>query len=76
MEQQIIQNEKLNEQYVQYQHESGLTILLYPMKGYSSSYALFGTKLGSIDTAFKTDGDSEYTTVPEGVAQFFGAQAF
>lgn len=76
MEQQIIRNEKLNEQYVQYRHESGLTILLYPMKGYSSSYALFGTKLGSIDTAFKTDSDSEYTTVPEGVAHFLEHKLF
>lgn len=76
MKQKIIRNEKLGEEYYQYQHESGLQILLYPMKGYSSSYALFGTQLGSIDTTFKTDRDEEYTTVPEGVAHFLEHKLF
>ena len=31
---------------------SGLKILLYPMKGFSSNYAIFGTKYGSIDNAY------------------------
>ncbi len=72
----IIRNEKLKEQYYSFEHESGLKILLYPMKGYSSSYALFGTKLGSIDTVFKTGEDTEYTTVPEGVAHFLEHKLF
>lgn len=76
MKQKIIRNEKLKEQYYSYDHESGLKIFLYPMKGYSSSYALFGTKLGSIDTAFKTDEDSEWTQVPEGIAHFLEHKLF
>lgn len=76
MKQEIIKNDKLGEQYYSYKHESGLTILLYPMKGYSSTYALFGTKLGSIDTTFKISGDSEYTVVPEGIAHFLEHKLF
>lgn len=72
----IIQNEKLKESYYSFEHESGLKILLYPMKGYSSSYALFGTKLGSIDTVFKTSEDTDYTVVPEGVAHFLEHKLF
>ena len=44
MKQEIVKNTQLGEQYYKIEHDSGLTILLYPMKGYSSSYALFGTK--------------------------------
>lgn len=76
VKQETIRNEKLKEQYYSFEHESGLKILLYPMKGYSSSYALFGTKLGSIDTVFKTGEDTEYTTVPEGVAHFLEHKLF
>ncbi len=76
MDGKIIRNEKLNEQYYEYKHESGLEILLYPMKGYSSSYALFGTKYGSIDTAFKTDKEDDFVTVPEGIAHFLEHKLF
>lgn len=73
---QIVKNEKLNEQYYSFDHETGLKILLYPMKGYSSSYALFGAKIGSVDTIFKTDEDEEYLQVPEGVAHFLEHKLF
>ncbi len=76
MQKQIIKNEKLREQYYSVKHDSGLTILLYPMEGYTSSYALFGTKLGSIDTTFKTDKDSDFTVVPEGIAHFLEHKLF
>ncbi len=76
MKQQVIKNERLKEQYYSFEHETGLKILLYPMKGYRSCYALFGTNLGSIDTTFKTDGDQDYTVVPEGVAHFLEHKLF
>ncbi len=76
MKQTIIKNEKLQEQYYLYQHETGLTIALYPMQGYSSTFALFGTKLGSIDNAFKTCETDEYTVVPEGIAHFLEHKLF
>lgn len=76
MDKKIIKSTVLGEQYYSFTHESGLTILLYPMAGFSSSYALFGTKYGSIDTTFKTQNDSEFTTVPEGIAHFLEHKLF
>lgn len=73
---QTIKSDVLKEEYYSFTHESGLTILLYPMAGYSSSYALFGTKYGSIDTTFKTQFDEDYVTVPEGIAHFLEHKLF
>lgn len=76
MEKQIIRNEALNEQYYHYKHKSGLSIILYPMEGYSSAYALFGTNYGSIDTTFKTQHDKDFITVPEGIAHYLEHKLF
>lgn len=76
MEKRIIKNDVLNEQYYHYKHKSGLSILLYPMEGYSSAYALFGTNYGSIDTTFKTQQDHDFITVPEGIAHFLEHKLF
>lgn len=53
-----------------------MTVLLFPMEGYASSYALFGTNLGSVDQTFKRDTETEYTTVPHGVAHFLEHKMF
>lgn len=76
MQKEIIKSDILNEEYYFLKHESGLKILLYPMKGASSSYALFGTKYGSIDTTFKTQNDDDFITVPEGIAHFLEHKLF
>lgn len=76
MNKQIIQNKRINESYLKINHPSGLTVLLYPMKGYSSSYALFGTKYGSIDRVFKTDKDDDFVTVPDGIAHYLEHKLF
>lgn len=76
MEKIVVENSILNEKYYHYKHKSGLSILLYPMKGYSSAYALFGTNYGSIDTTFKTDNDTDFVTVPEGIAHFLEHKLF
>lgn len=72
----IIKNTRLNEEYQRINHPSGLTICLYPMKGYSSAYALFGTKYGSVDTTFKTNADSAFVTVPAGIAHYLEHKLF
>lgn len=72
----IISSPRLNEQYYQVKHPSGLTILLYPMEGFQSSYALFATQYGSVDTCFKTDQDSDFVEVPEGIAHFLEHKLF
>lgn len=45
-----IKNELLCDSYYEIDHSSGLKIFVYPKADYSSSYAVFGTKYGSIDT--------------------------
>lgn len=44
MEQQIIKSSRLSEEYLQINHPSGLTMLLYPMEGFSTAFAMFSTK--------------------------------
>ncbi len=53
MSSQIIQDKHLGEQYIRVEHPSGLTMLLYPMPGFSTTYAMFSTQYGSVDTCFR-----------------------
>ena len=59
----------LDDSYYRIDHPSGLT-------GYSSAYALFGTKYGSIDTRFKRSDEADFTEVPEGIAHFLEHKLF
>ncbi len=72
----IISNPRLKEEYIRVKHPSGATLILYPMKGYSSAYALFGTRYGSVDTTFKTKNDEDFITVPEGIAHYLEHKLF
>ena len=56
-------------------HESGLRIAVCPKKGYSSSYAIFGTAYGSVDTTFRREGE-DAVTVPAGIAHFLEHKLF
>ena len=47
-----------------------------PKANYKSTYAVFGTKYGSIDTCFKRSDQKEYTRVPEGIAHFLEHKLF
>ncbi len=76
MKQEIVRNQRIGEEYLRVEHSSGLTMLLYPMKGFSTSYAMFSTKYGSVDTCFKTDKDSDFVTVPEGIAHYLEHKMF
>lgn len=71
-----ITNSRIREECFRIKHKSGAVILLYPMKGYSTAYALFGTKYGSVDTTFKTKADADYVTVPEGIAHYLEHKLF
>lgn len=70
-----ITNEKLGETVYCARHESGLEIRVMPKEGYSSAYAVFGVKYGSIDTAVKND-NGEFETIPEGTAHFLEHKLF
>ena len=71
MKKTVVQSPRIHEQYIRMEHESGLTILLYPMKGFSTAYALFGTKYGSVDNCFKTGDDADFVTVPDGICLLY-----
>jgi len=71
----VKENSFLNEKYYYTKHSSGLDIYVFP-KALSTSYALFGTRYGSIDNKFKLSGESEYTVVPDGIAHFLEHKMF
>lgn len=64
----------IGESYIKAVHPSGLKIYILEKPQYTSSYAVFGTKYGSIDTCFSVDG--EETSVPEGIAHFLEHKLF
>ena len=57
-------------------HESGLKIYIMPRKDYSSGYAIFGTKYGSVDSEFVVPGDNSPTKVPDGIAHYLEHKMF
>ena len=63
-------SDRLGERYFEIEHDSGLKMIVYPKENYASSYVIFGTRYGSIDTAFRLNDDREFTCVPEGIAHF------
>lgn len=72
----IITGKRLGESYTRIKHSSGLTMVLCPMKEYSSAYALFATEYGSIDNCFKTQNDDDFVCVPDGIAHFLEHKMF
>lgn len=57
-------------------HESGLDIYIMPRKDFSSGYAIFGTKYGSVDSHFVIPGDATPTEVPDGIAHYLEHKMF
>ena len=70
-----VENKKIDEKYYYIRHSSGLDIYVFP-KNHTTSYALFGTRYGSIDKTFKINGEEEFTTVPDGIAHFLEHKLF
>ena len=71
-----IENEILDEGYYSINHKSGLKIFVYPKKDYAQTYAVFGTKYGSIDTRFKRSDKKDFIEIPEGTAHFLEHKLF
>ncbi len=69
-------NEKTGEVLYHKKHSSGLNIYIMPRKDYSSSYAIFGTKYGSVDSEFIVPGEDEVTKVPDGIAHYLEHKLF
>ena len=70
-----VRNELLNEKYYDIDHPSGLKIFVMPKENYSSTYAIFATKYGSIDTMIQMD-DGTFKEIPEGTAHFLEHKLF
>lgn len=70
-----IKSELTGDSYYKINHQSGLEIYVYPKEGYKSSYAIFGTKYGSINTCFSVDGKDKIT-VPDGIAHYLEHKLF
>lgn len=65
---------EIGEAYVKATLDNGLKVYILEKPQYKSSYALFGTKYGSIDTIFSVNGKE--TAVPEGIAHFLEHKLF
>lgn len=70
-----VENNIVKDKYYVLDHPSGLTIYVYPKEGYQSTYAIIGTKYGSVNTRFKVD-DGEEITVPDGIAHYLEHKLF
>jgi len=73
MKREIFQSD-IGESYIKATLSSGLKVYILEKPQYNSSYAIFGTKYGSIDTCFSVNGDK--TRVPEGIAHFLEHKLF
>lgn len=71
----IRENKRLGEKYYYTKHSSGLDIYLFP-KSFTTTYAVFATKFGSIDRKFQVEGESEPTILPDGLAHFMEHKLF
>lgn len=71
-----VESERTGDHYFTMTHRTGLKIFVYPKNNFSTTYAIFGTKYGSIDNCFKRSGESEASVVPEGIAHFLEHKLF
>ncbi len=70
-----IKSQRTGDRYYKINHNSGLTIYLYPKANYNSKYAIFGTKYGSVNNAFSLDG-GKVNSVPDGIAHYLEHKLF
>ncbi len=76
MKKEILDSSRLGESYIKISHDSGLCICMYPMRSFSTAFAIFGTRYGSVDTTFRTDNEPDFITVPEGIAHYLEHKLF
>ena len=69
-----IKNDRLNEKYFKIDHESGLTVYVFPKEGYKSTYAVYGTNFGSVNTHFIANGKEIIS--PDGIAHYLEHKLF
>ena len=70
-----VANNTLGEKYFKAAHPSGLTVLVMPKAGYTTSYAAFAAKYGSIDNVIPGP-DGQLMPIPAGTAHFLEHKLF
>ena len=73
---QVIENLKIKEKLYIEKLENGLTVMVIPKKGIQKKYIIWGTHYGSNESKFIVPGETEVTTVPDGVAHFLEHKMF
>lgn len=76
MELEFTKNNATGEEMYYGTHSSGLEMYIIPKKGYSKTYAIFGTRYGSVDSEFVVPGETEVTKVPDGIAHYLEHKMF
>lgn len=71
-----ITGKRVGDTYYEVNHSSGLKIYIYPKENSHSTYAIFGTRYGSIDNQFRRSDEPNVQTVPEGIAHFLEHKLF
>jgi predicted Zn-dependent peptidase len=71
----IINSCILGEKYYEINHFSGLDIYVIPKK-LTTTYALIGTKFGSLDVKFKREDEDTVTCLPYGTAHYLEHKLF
>ena len=71
-----VKSDRVGDRYYEVKHPSGLRIFVYPKEQNNSTYAVFGTRYGSVDTTFKRSDESEACTVPAGIAHYLEHKLF
>ena len=66
----------LGERVITAKHASGLQVMVCEKPEFTGAYAMFGTRYGSVDNAFRLKGESEFTRVPDGIAHFLEHKLF
>lgn len=76
MDIQKITNSELGEEMQFAVHESGLRVYVFPKKGFSKYYAIYGTEYGSLNRTFTVPGENNEITVPDGIAHYLEHKMF
>lgn len=71
-----VKSARIGDKYYVLNHSSGLKIYVYPKEGFNSTYAVIGTKFGSINTKFIKSSDEKITEVPDGIAHYLEHKLF
>ena len=71
-----VKSGRVGDRYYEVKHPSGLRIFVYPKEQNNSTYAVFGTRYGSVDTTFKRSDEAEACTVPAGIAHYLEHKLF